>query len=539
MKKIILEEINRVREIMGLNPKVITEAAVTDDLFRAIIGKAYREGARGEIDNFINSQAKKLNPGTPEYNIAGYNDLIDDASSTGKRVNELIPGIADDLFEHLLTNSNKGIQDVFKKTVKKHVFPEEILGTDEVPGLYTKWNKGQLTESEAESLKSNILNLYKGVNNDAMKVALDEMSIVKKAKGIEKPKFMEMKPSDYDDTQVLKFYSNIKDKILRDKNYLLTQGDAKMLDIGWEKSLVKRKDIEKLIDIKYPGLNNMFRLLDEYNSLYNLPLDKGGIGKISFEDWLEKSLKAKIPNKANELSIKTLRYFANPFRALAGYGNMSIPRAILTILGVTSGALLGANKLAEIIGSMVKEGTNVLDKVDYKVVVESRWKDYWNPDNDPKVQIGDTKRSIYMSPDIRNDDYKGKAPAIEVMDAENQVIKIMPPNKISINGKEYEQIYFELAETVLGMGEGTFNPDLIKPYEGGKGTQQQTQQQQQQTTTSGTMTKEQAKAAILAQGYTEPITFTPDSDGQTSYKFVDADDLKGTATLNNGNIIVK
>ena len=179
MKKIILEEINRVREIMGLNPKVITEAAVTDDLFRAIIGKAYREGARGEIDNFINSQAKKLNPGTPEYNIAGYNDLIDDASSTGKRVNELIPGIADDLFEHLLTNSNKGIQDVFKKTVKKHVFPEEILGTDEVPGLYTKWNKGQLTESEAESLKSNILNLYKGVNNDAMKVALDEMSIVK------------------------------------------------------------------------------------------------------------------------------------------------------------------------------------------------------------------------------------------------------------------------------------------------------------------------------------------------------------------------
>jgi hypothetical protein len=57
--------------------------------------------------------------------------------------------------------------------------------------------------------------------------------------------------------------------------------------------------------------------------------------------------------------------------------------------------------------------------------------------------------------------------------------------------------------------------------------------------TSGTMTKEQAKAAILAQGYTEPITFIPDSDGQTSYEFVDADGLDGTATLNNGNIIVE
>jgi len=57
--------------------------------------------------------------------------------------------------------------------------------------------------------------------------------------------------------------------------------------------------------------------------------------------------------------------------------------------------------------------------------------------------------------------------------------------------------------------------------------------------TSGTMTKEQAKAAILAQGYTEPITFIPDSDGQTSYEFVDADGLDGTATLNNGNIIVQ
>jgi hypothetical protein len=473
MKKIILEEINRAREIMGLNPKVITEGTVTDDLFRAIVNKAYREGASSQIDFYINSQAKKLLPTEPGYNIDGLVDLLDDVSATGKKVNELIPGITDDLFEYLLTNPNTGIQGVFKKVVKEHVFPEEIIGTvdlatnKKIPGLYDKWNKGQLTDDEAEMLKSNILNLYKNVNNDAMKIALDDMNIVKRAKGEMKPAFADAKPSDFDDTQLLKFHSEIKDKVLRDKEYLLTQGDSKMLDLALTKSLIKQSDIQKLIDAKYPGFNKMFDLLDEYNRLYKLPVDKGGIGKISFEDWLEQTLKSRIPNKASELAIRTLRYFANPVRALAGKGNMNIWRAILSILGVTSGFYIGANALAQIISGMVNQGSNVLEKVDYKVNVEERWKDYWSPDNSPKVQIGDSTRSIYLAPDDSNETYKGDAPAIEVMDADNQIIKIMSPNTISINGKKYDQIYFELASTALGIGEGTVNPDLIKPYEGG------------------------------------------------------------------------
>jgi len=473
MKKIILEEINRAREIMGLNPKVITEGTVTDDLFRAIVNKAYREGAASQIDFYINSQAKKLLPTEPGYNIDGLVDLLDDVSATGKKVNELIPGITDDLFEYLLTNPNTGIQGVFKKVVKEHVFPEEIIGTvdlatnKKIPGLYDKWNKGQLTDDEAEMLKSNILNLYKNVNNDAMKIALDDMNIVKRAKGEMKPAFADAKPSDFDDPQLLKFHSEIKDKVLRDKEYLLTQGDSKMLDLALTKSLIKQSDIQKLIDAKYPGFNKMFDLLDEYNRLYKLPVDKGGIGKISFEDWLEQTLKARIPNKASELAIRTLRYFANPVRALAGKGNMNIWRAILSILGVTSGFYIGANALAQIISGMVNKGSNVLEKVDYKVNVEERWKDYWSPDNSPKVQIGDSTRSIYLAPDDSNETYKGDAPAIEVMDADNQVIRIMSPNTISINGKKYDQIYFELADTALGIGESTVNPDLIKPYEGG------------------------------------------------------------------------
>ena len=474
MKKIILEEINRAREIMGLNPKVITEGAVTDDLFKVIINKAYREGAGAKIDEFINDKAKKLFPTDPGYNIDGLADLLDDLSANpGKKVDELIPGITDDLFEYLLTNPNTGIQTIFKKVVEENVFPREFFETVDAvtneikPGLFDKWNNGQLTDDEAKMLKSNILNLYNNVNNDAMKIALDEMDIVKTAKGEMKPTFANAKPSTFDDTQLLKFHSNIKDKVFRNKEYLLTQGDAKILDLALAKSLIKKSDIQKLIDVKYPGFNKMFDLLDEYNRLYKLPIENGGIGKVTFEDWLETTLKAKLPNKSSELAIKTLRYFANPVRALAGKGDMNIWIAILKILGVTSGFYIGANALAQILSGMVEKGANVLEKVDYKVNVESRWKDYWNPDNSPKVKIGDTTRSIYMAPDDSNETYKGDAPAIEVMDADNQVIRIMPPNTISINGKPYDQIYFELANTALGIGESTVNPDLIRPYEGG------------------------------------------------------------------------
>jgi hypothetical protein len=53
-----------------------------------------------------------------------------------------------------------------------------------------------------------------------------------------------------------------------------------------------------------------------------------------------------------------------------------------------------------------------------------------------------------------------------------------------------------------------------------------------------TMTKAQAIEAIKNNGYTEPITLTPDSDGQTTYNYTDAGGLTGTVTLKDGNIIV-
>jgi hypothetical protein len=58
----------------------------------------------------------------------------------------------------------------------------------------------------------------------------------------------------------------------------------------------------------------------------------------------------------------------------------------------------------------------------------------------------------------------------------------------------------------------------------------------QQTTT---MTKEEAIKAILPKGYIEPITFSPNLDNQTSYTFVDAEGTEGTAKLVNGNINVE
>lgn len=53
------------------------------------------------------------------------------------------------------------------------------------------------------------------------------------------------------------------------------------------------------------------------------------------------------------------------------------------------------------------------------------------------------------------------------------------------------------------------------------------------------ITKQMVIDAIKKQGYTEPITLDPDKEGETSYKYTDVDGLKGTATINGTTITVK
>jgi|LakMenEpi03Aug12_release.lakeMendotaPanAssembly.Ray.scaffolds.fasta_scaffold84167_2 hypothetical protein len=57
-------------------------------------------------------------------------------------------------------------------------------------------------------------------------------------------------------------------------------------------------------------------------------------------------------------------------------------------------------------------------------------------------------------------------------------------------------------------------------------------------TTLTTMTKAKAIEAIKNNGYTEPITLTPDEENKTEYAYTDASGLTGTAKLTDGKIIV-
>jgi hypothetical protein len=140
MNKLIVEEILRISEIMGVKPKLISEqVSFADDILKAIQGSA-DDALKQNLDNIISGAGK---PG-----FKTIDDLIRRADS-GVDIEKILPGITKQI---ITVAKNKPIYGNIKGMVIRTLFNDDIIRD------ITTFEKGSLTQAQYDEL-------YKIINN--------------------------------------------------------------------------------------------------------------------------------------------------------------------------------------------------------------------------------------------------------------------------------------------------------------------------------------------------------------------------------------
>jgi hypothetical protein len=141
MNKLIVEEILRISEIMGVKPKLISEqVSLADDILRAVKNST-DDVVKRDLDNFITNARK-----------AGYNNLDDVLryADSGKNIEDLIPGISRKIIEAGMKSTTTAKE--IKGLVIRKLFDEDI-----VKDIIT-FDKGLLSQEQYNDL-------YNAINN--------------------------------------------------------------------------------------------------------------------------------------------------------------------------------------------------------------------------------------------------------------------------------------------------------------------------------------------------------------------------------------
>jgi hypothetical protein len=527
MKKVILEEIDRIREIMGFE-SLISEG-IGDEAI-GLVGGLIRSDGDAMVNNFV--KGLKKSDGSLYLDDAGkqiesWGELTRYADLTKQTVDDLVPGFTDDLID-LFLNGTKEQQKSLRTAAIENYFNSQMRKD------FKLWDAMNMSKEDADVFRQDMLAILEDIRNPKLKQAVEDSPFGQKLRGLMPRSGEASATGNLADITKLKKRSN-------DPKYEYTEEDFLTLRRGYTSGAIDRETYELLVEKRIPKFGEMMKLYDNYK----LAAKSGKKdAPISFEEYLISLIKYQVPSKFDRTTVDIIKRITNPFLAAIGLSKtMSIGKGFMWLTGVPTFGYLAtlAYHALNIGGGVASKVSGAAGDLDYAVNAGRRWKEFWEKGNNAAMKnLGGGNESIYSDPDTDvNLTYAEGTPDIEVISADENIVKVLG-GKISLGGKLYDKVYFRLGFEIAGKDVGRMSPDVIEPIKSSAAdTGAGTQQQQQQTTTSGTMTRDQAKAAILAQGYTEPITFTPNSDGQTKYDFTDGDDLEGTATLNNGNIIVQ
>jgi hypothetical protein len=472
MKKVILEEVGRMREIMGLKP-LITEG-IGDEILN-YVGSMYNR-----VDDKVNGEAV-INNFVKSLKKSDGSSYLDDAGrkieswpelrkfAAGKNIDEIVPGFSDDLFEYLLKGGDEEVKRQFQLTAVNNVFPEKIMDD------FYKWRDMDLPPDASEQLKQDMIALVDGTPNQYIRDAVEDTRIMKQIRGLEARPGERLMNKPLVQTEFKKF----KQKVFNKKNYELTEADHKLLDDAVTNGIITTEQRNKYFELEAPGYIKLYRLFEEYTKISR---KKNFDKSLSFDKWVEKEIKTKIPSKFDKVLVDTFRYTLSPLLVLTNKSKIySKKTALTTLAGLGLVGLAGiANDLFETTAGGVEKVKDVTGDMNYAANYQKRWEEYWSSENSPKKKVGNSEESIYSSPDESNTRYSNQSPEIELVDADQNIVKIVDGSKISLNGTEYDTFYFRLAQTVATIGEGKFNPDIIEPFK--SKPNQSTVTQQQQTT---------------------------------------------------------
>jgi hypothetical protein len=449
MKKVILEEVGRIREIMGFSA-LITEG-IGDELV-GMIGTLFSK-ADGEdlINNFVKSQRVTDGAGNQ---IKSWPELAEYAATIQKSVDDVVPGFTDDLFEYFLKGSSPENAKMFKNAASEAVFPSTMRKNLNV------YLQGGMTKESAKVFEKDMITLADGIQNRYVKEAIEDTGYMKQIRGLEVKDFRKTGAKGNDEIRAS--YETFKQNSLK-KDYEYTEADWKLLWDAKTRGIISPEEYVKMGNKELPSFGKLWSLYDNYKIAKNA----GKTEAISFEEYLIELLKYKIPSQYTRFNVAAIKEFTNPFLAAIGQSKtMSIGSGWMWLMGYTSlGTVLTLLYHGLNIGSNVGEKiTGAVGDVDYSLNAERRWKEYWEIGNSAAMKnLGDGNENIYSEPDTDvNLKYAEGTPGIEIINADENIVRVKG-GKISLGGELYDKVYFRLGFELAGKDIGRMSPDVIEP----------------------------------------------------------------------------
>lgn len=467
MNRIILEEITRISEIMGVPKKPLL---VENQLFTKVLEMT---GTK-DIDAIISKLEEK---GVSESDRDLFAKILDKDSLDELTVVEqkLFSDILRKVFAEEIVKSIATLEDmILRKAVDQNGTP---VGSQLLKDIHDLFSDSSYTNEEIAEFIDNELSFISNVTETNVKVWRDEflkepidlitnIGEVTITDDISKQVSMMSKPEAI--AKANEIY-----KLLSSKDPL----NFSVEELSWLDSLGSRGDAftsQQLKEIynRTPSVREWIDLKSSYD-LYKKQY-KGKINFDTFDDWLRKKgykkpswfdrKKAGILDSFENLTepyatVSKFRYDKEWFKAW-------IP--ILAQVGTLGTGLLGAAWFAtKRTAHKVTKYVNDLSPLSNDEIQEAvkQFFDYDNPEIDGTPIYGTTDAES-------NSGFRETPPVATVLSAKEGTIKLNPP--VSVNGVKYDTFKFEISETPLTGSENFFphkmtsiksniKPEPVKP----------------------------------------------------------------------------
>jgi hypothetical protein len=446
MKKEILSEISRVKEIMGLN--LLNEGVVDD--FTSYVLRAFGPGAdvaavKSAADAAVTKLGRQFSVVATDLDrvmqgIVRFDSL---SASQQKKIFELLtaideirPALYKEVLGELGYSGSDGVKQFERALLDDMV---EIQRQNPRLAPDTVYKKGL----EKLGIDDEIFPLMSKTNQKSLLDALGG-----------KTKFFDMGESE-----LVKRKTDLFRKMEKNAQYDPTEQDFELMDELIRRNIFPRRDWNKFLERKFVNLKEVWGLAEDFMYLKG----KGEIpGNKTFDEWVTESGKkyanvwAKYGKDLNSIirivSIPLFLSKATPAQRVFGW---------LKLGGITLGS--GLLFIIERIRYGGKKAGEAFDDfTNYDVSkIEDRWKEFW-AQSEPQFNIGGNKFSVYNELDLeKNKLYENNAPAIRIYDKEKALLEV--PSGISVDGVVKTVVKFLMSKSLIAAGSRLFRDYISLP----------------------------------------------------------------------------
>ncbi len=439
MRKEILSEISRVKEIMGLT--LLSEGVIDD--FTTYVLKAFGQGAdaaavKSLADVAVTKLGRQFAAVATDLDrvmqgIVTFDSL---SASQQKKIFELLTSIDEirpTLYKEVLGELGYSGTDGVKQ-FERALLDEMIEIQRQNPRLApdTVYKKGL----EKLGIPDTISPLMSKSNQNSLLDALGGRT-----------KFFNMT-----EAELIKRKTDFFRKMDKNAKYDPTAEDYELIEELKRRGAFSSREWNKYLERRFVNLKEIWGLAERFEYLRGKPASEGGIpaGK-TFDDWITENGKkyANVWAKYGKDLNSIVRLVSVPlFQSKATAAQRAFAWAKLGGITLPPVAIWLIQRIGYGTG---KVGEFVDDFTGYDVsVIEDRWKEFWSQ-SEPLFNIGGQTFSVYNEKDLqKNKEYENNAPGIRIYDKENTLLEVS--SGISIDGVVRTVVKFLMSQALFFAG---------------------------------------------------------------------------------------